>query len=404
MSSAIPTIVAGNEGYFGIINEKNADEAASGNFCARGYECINDEQLYADVCALLDMKMEERSALGSYLRRFALEHNSIGRIARQTESFYKMAHGTISFDPVGACICGYYGYGNTGDDTLLERAVLRIKKSCKGYGICVLTHSAKRSRYRFGVVCYNRYNFFSVIRAVYRSRVLVFGGGTLFQDRTSLRSMLYYSGVACLGLLFRKRVELWGNGLSEPKYPLSRLLLCLILKRSAYVGVRDKPSFLISKRYGAQNVDLEGDLALTIKKDKCHSSPNTYEIIKGISRYAVFSLSARTNDTQYNRFKKRAREAMDKGISVVTVAMYPKQDRKISKRFSKEVGGRYAEGLSASELVFILRNAEFCLSARLHLLIFARVAEIPFEAVGNDPKLVAFCKENGTPSLKDYDK
>lgn len=397
MSSAIPTIVAGNEGYFGILNENNTAEAASGNFCARGYEAINDKRLYDDVCTLLDMKREQRERLGAYLRSFAIGHNSITESAKETAAFYKRAYEGVLFEPYGVCLCGYYGYGNTGDDTLLERAVIRAKERYKDIGICALTHSRSRARYRFSIPCFNRYSLLSLIRAVARCRVLVFGGGTLFQDRTSLRSMLYYSSVALLGFLFGKRVELWGNGLSEPKHALSKLLLRAILKRAIYVGVRDKPSFNIALGYGAESekVHLEGDLALTIKKEECKVTPSTRAILNRVGRYALFSIRGTTNDAEYGYFKERANAAAEKGISVISVAMYPAEDRQKSRRFTSEVGGIYAEGLSASELVFLLSRAEFCLSARLHLLIFAKIADTPFESVGNDPKLTAFCRENG---------
>ena len=206
--------------------------------------------------------------------------------------------------------------------------------------------------------------------------------------------MLYYFCVACLGFAFHKKVELWGNGFCQPKHALTDRLLRFLLCRADHVGVRDKPSFDIARRYGARCLRLEGDLALGIKKEECRGTPRTNDIIKGIGRYALFALSSRTNEREYELFKLRAKKAREKGISVIAVAMYPKEDSKISLRFAKETCGRYACGLSANELIFLLSKAEFCLSARLHLLIFSKIAGIPFEAIGNDRKLTAFCEEN----------
>lgn len=392
MSAGVPTIIAGNEGYFGIINEKNAAEAAIGNFCARGCEGVSDERLFDDICALLDMEDSKRNALSRYLRAYAIDHNSIDVVAKRTLEAYKRAYFSVSFLPFGVCLCGYYGYENTGDDTLFDRAILRARQSFGDLPICALAHSKNRARYRFGIPCFNRYNILSVIRVIRRSRVLVFGGGTLFQDSTSLRSMLYYSSVACLALLFGKRVEIWGNGFSELKYAISRLLLRLILSRAAYVGTRDKPSLFIAREYGAKGAYLEGDLAMGIKKSDCHATPNTDHITKNIDRFAIFSLSKRTSREEYATFLKRAREI---GMGLVVVSMYKGEDREINKRFAKEVSARYAEGLSASELIYLAGKADLCLSARLHMLVFAKIANTPFESVGNDVKLVAFCDENG---------
>ena len=82
-------------------------------------------------------------------------------------------------------------------------------------------------------------------------------------------------------------------------------------------------------------------------------------------------------------------------MGLVVVSMYKGEDREINKRFAKEVSARYVEGLSASELIYLAGKADLCLSARLHMLVFAKIASTPFESVGNDVKLVAFCDENG---------
>ena len=168
-------------------------------------------------------------------------------------------------------------------------------------------------------------------------------------------------------------------------------MLRSILSHSDYVGVRDKPSLEIADAYGAKRACLEGDLAMVIKKSDCHATPNTDHIIKNTGRFAVFSLSKRTSSEEYRIFVKRAKEI---GISVIALSMYKAEDSEINQRFSSDVSARYAEGLSARELVYLLGRADFCLSARLHLLIFAKIAGTPFESVGNDPKLTAFCEEN----------
>ncbi|MBQ4090877.1 MAG: hypothetical protein IJC64_01020, partial [Clostridia bacterium] len=44
---------------------------------------------------------------------------------------------------------GYYGYGNTGDDTLLSGAIARARAEY-GDGICALSRNPRRDRYRYG--------------------------------------------------------------------------------------------------------------------------------------------------------------------------------------------------------------------------------------------------------------
>jgi hypothetical protein len=141
-------------------------------------------------------------------------------------------------------------------------------------------------------------------------------------------------------------------------------------------------------------IKLEGDLAFAIKKDECQPSFRTRALVKELCQYALFAVSGSSTSDEYDLIKKRALDMKTKGITPIVVAMYPREDGDISRRLADAVGGRYAEGLSARELISLLCDAECCVSARLHLLIFAKIANTPFEGVGNDPKIRAFCGES----------
>lgn len=393
MSSGVPTFLAGNEGMLGTVNKENVKLAAESNFCCRGCPPIDDKKLLYGISELLELKDNARKELSDFLRSYVSEHNSAVKMARETLEFYKRTLGDVSFEGGGICLCGYYGYGNTGDETLLE---LAIKRARERGGVNALAHSPRASQYRFGIPCVNRYNPFSVLDALLRSRTLVFGGGTLFQDRTSLRSMLYYLSVAECALVFGKRIELWGNGLCMPKYRYLQAWLRHILRHTAYIGLRDKPSLDIARSLcGAKaKIRLEGDLALSMSRESCRSSFRTRRLCEELERYALFALCKRSTQDEYRSAKKTAVELKEKGITPIVIAMYPAEDREICRTLAIDSGGRYAEGLSAFELISLLGNAELCISARLHLLIFARIADIPFYALGDDPKLAAFCREN----------
>ena len=88
---------------------------------------------------------------------------------------------------------GIYGYGNLGDNALLRCAIRRARESLGAGRIRALTADPWRDRVTFGIPCAHRMNIFSIVRELLRADVVVFGGGTLLQDSTSLRSFLYYA-------------------------------------------------------------------------------------------------------------------------------------------------------------------------------------------------------------------
>ena len=77
------------------------------------------------------------------------------------------------------------------------------------------------------------------------------------------------------------------------------------------------------------------------------------------------------------------------------VEMYPKEDKKNSRRLSEECGCEVLSGLSGGELIYLFKNTELCISERLHALIFSKLGGCKFIGVGKDQKIIAFCKENG---------
>ena len=82
MACGIPAVIAGSFGYLGILGEENADAAREDNFTARGRLLPTADDISRDVCALLDMRDDDRRALGEYGRALVRREYSVERMAR----------------------------------------------------------------------------------------------------------------------------------------------------------------------------------------------------------------------------------------------------------------------------------------------------------------------------------
>lgn len=82
MACHIPVIVAGNQGYIGILGENNTAQARATNFCARGCPDSTVERVRDDVIAMLDMTPDERRDIGEYGYRLVAEYYSAERMAK----------------------------------------------------------------------------------------------------------------------------------------------------------------------------------------------------------------------------------------------------------------------------------------------------------------------------------
>jgi polysaccharide pyruvyl transferase WcaK-like protein len=103
---------------------------------------------------------------------------------------------------------GYYGYGNVGDDQCLASTVQMIKTMERSWGnIRVASGPMAVPFPRF-----NRWNLLAWVYYLMRSQALVLGGGSVFQSRTSVMSLLYYLGVLQLAYMLKCRVILVCHG------------------------------------------------------------------------------------------------------------------------------------------------------------------------------------------------
>ena len=89
-------------------------------------------------------------------------------------------------------ISGYYGFKNSGDDALLQAIVNDLKEYKSDVKLTVLSNSPEETERIYKIKAVSRLNPFSVIGAILKSKMLLSGGGTLIQDRTSTKSLIYY--------------------------------------------------------------------------------------------------------------------------------------------------------------------------------------------------------------------
>ena len=87
-------------------------------------------------------------------------------------------------------LCGYYGESNLGDDALLQVLLQQIPA---GFSLLITANDREALRALAPMaVTVSRKSLVSVLGAVGRTDALILGGGSLLQDSTSLRSLIYY--------------------------------------------------------------------------------------------------------------------------------------------------------------------------------------------------------------------
>ena len=144
-------------------------------------------------------------------------------------------------------LCGYYGEHNLGDDALLTALLRQLPPQLTPL---VTAHDQAEVRGRFGVATVDRRSPRAVLAALAGCGALVFGGGSLLQDATSFRSLLYYAALIASARLRGKPVLLWGQGLGPLKRRRSRALVRALLPLAQGITWRDPESAQLAQRLG----------------------------------------------------------------------------------------------------------------------------------------------------------
>ena len=111
------------------------------------------------------------------------------------------------------CISGYYGFDNFGDETILKILVENLKLINPEFEITVFSSSPEKTAENHKVRSIYTFKIPSVIKELYKTDILISGGGSLLQDVTSIKSLIYYLGVISTAKIFGKRIIMFSQGI-----------------------------------------------------------------------------------------------------------------------------------------------------------------------------------------------
>ena len=137
-------------------------------------------------------------------------------------------------------IAGYHGFGNCGDEAILRAMVTGFRRLADDIDIIALSNDPDFTEKEYNIEAVQRFNMREVLTAVKKCDILVLGGGTLLQDGTSTRSLVYYLSIIKAAELYGKRVMLYANGIGPVDGKINRHLMRSVLKKADCITLREK--------------------------------------------------------------------------------------------------------------------------------------------------------------------
>lgn len=295
-------------------------------------------------------------------------------------------------------ISGYYGLGNSGDEALLKSIVSDLRSINPDITITALSGNAALTNKLYGIKTVNRLNPFSIIREFKSAKLLLSGGGTLIQDATSTKSLLYYLGIISLAKRMGLKVMLYANGIGPVKDKNIKKVE-KVLNDVELITLRENVSLEEIKRCNITRPDV---LVTADPAFNLIPSPDT-RAVEILSEYSIdknskiVAVSVRESGGNPDNFEDEMAIALDKiaqkGYLPVFVPMQMKMDLDISLRIAakmKEPSRIIDCELSVGDMLSIIGRCSIACGMRLHMLIFASVMNVPMAGIAYDPKIKGF--------------
>ena len=408
MAAAKPVIVAGNEGYHGLFTPDKLEEAQAGNFCCRGLPLSDPRVLLADVTAALRLSGEEKAQVGAYGRQVIFDHYSVRRMAGDCLAMYAQ----VRRKKHRVVMSGYYGFSNAGDDAILESIRSGVEGVSDEVELTVLSKDPEQTRKQYGLQAVSRFNFVKVYAALKKSDVLLSGGGSLLQDTTSTRSLLYYLSVMKLAGWLGKPVMLYANGIGPVKKPGNREKVRQAVEKAALVTLRDHSSEEELRSMGVKREDLKVTADPVFHLDSAGEERGRELLVAaGMPEGKEFVAVSVREWPAAKEFPEELAKLCDHlrrvhGLEVLFLLMQPEVDRATTERVRgamEEPSCLLESPCTPREMMAVLGQAKLCLAMRLHTLIFAARMAVPSLGLVYDPKVESYLAELDLPSAGDVE-
>jgi polysaccharide pyruvyl transferase CsaB len=348
--------------------------------------------------------------------------NTIHAYSRLLQIRRGIAQGLANNRAQRIVISGYYGYGNSGDEALLESILLALREESTKLGIdivpIVLSIRPQATEMMHGVKAIHRMNVFQIAKELRNADGLISGGGSLLQDATGTMTIPYYLIMIKIAQWLSKPTFIYSQGVGPITKRIFYPLIKHVYSRAQYMSVRDEPSANLLREIGLpqERIQLVSDpvmgLPLTPAEERSTHARRPIESEVEASDMPIIGVSV--------RFWEQKREDLNgiagalahllktRSVRIRLLPFHIPNDIKASNHILARLEQMCSKGEMANiELVLdavqpqdMLREIQACnilIGMRLHSLIYAAANRIPMLGISYDPKIDHFLEQIGVP-------
>ena len=309
-------------------------------------------------------------------------------------------------------LSGYYGFANYGDELICQSLCQQFTQ--QGLKVTILSNDPTTTRTTLKVGAINRSNPLQVFLGIINHPLFLSGGGGLFQDTTSPKSVIYYGGLMLLARFFGKKVIHAFQSVGPLERPVSKWLTKLALNSAHFVMVRDEKSAdLVAALTGNRPfVTADAVWALTPENPLSVRPANPLHQPDGMLFRLGLSLRPHPSLTLekihvFSQLLANFIASVGKPVELVLLPCQETMDTTLLTQVEtlvKEAVLKQPKGQVKSimaptiHLSKAIAGCHALIGMRYHSIVSGLLNGVPVFALDYDPKVLALCEAIGLPS------
>jgi len=313
------------------------------------------------------------------------------------------------------CLYGFYGakdaspIRNQGDNAILESILSFVKPLKRPLLLCLLEPNKKYEAdgkvvfiKRRGIQIYSQW-----LAVIAQSKILVFGGGGLFQDYQGNGGSTHHLWrINFLFFLANRKIIWWSQGVGPLPSEKSKIYTTRAASYADMITLRDEESRQLLLQCGIPSnklittADAVYKLPSTYFKQKSQTSSSSKKTKVGISLFSFYTVAFQDelkNETLYNEYKTLIEMLLKQDFIVELIVMVNTQDAEICLRIQNEFKNQNISvrgiNLSLDEITSTISDLDVMLAMRYHSYVLSILAGIPVSAVAYHPKVRSLTSE-----------
>jgi len=286
-------------------------------------------------------------------------------------------------------ISGYIGFDNFGDEAIAGVLIKHLKE-INADKITVLSANPEKTSRLYGVDSSGMLNF---IKPLLFSDVLISGGGSLLQDVTSLKSLIYYLIVIMTAMLLGKKVIIFAQGFSKFRTKLGKFLTKYVLKNCYKVTVRDKQSQEYLKALGVESTLL--------------ADPAWGITFPSIIEHSGVGVQLRNCRGLCNEFLIPLAEEIASNFKGQEIKLFSFQDNidlPVIEKFAEFLTSngcivKIYKNLAVPEVIHEISQLEYLIAMRFHACLISAKAGVKTLGINYDKKVQSLAENVGFPVI-----